>query len=156
MTVIFEDTTYVLNVSTKEEIFEKISSDLLKKDLITESFLEKIIERERSYPTGLNMRPVNPEYPNIAIPHTESEYVKTTRIVPIKLMKPVLFNNMIDPSETLEVSFLFMILNGKGETQAGLLAQIMDFINSSNKNELLSCLNSDDPKRIYEFISNNF
>ncbi len=154
--MIFEDTTYVLNVSTKEEIFEKISSDLLKKDLITESFLEKIIERERSYPTGLNMRPVNPEYPNIAIPHTESEYVKTTRIVPIKLMKPVLFNNMIDPSETLEVSFLFMILNGKGETQAGLLAQIMDFINSSNKNELLSCLNSDDPKRIYEFISNNF
>ena len=46
--------------------------------------------------------------PNIAIPHTESEFVKTCRIVPVKLNHPITFHNMIAPDASFEVRFLFM------------------------------------------------
>ncbi|MDK8252740.1 PTS sugar transporter subunit IIA, partial [Enterococcus faecalis] len=79
------------------------------KKLVTPDFLTNLLEREHNYPTGLSLTPIDPALPNIAIPHTESTFVRTTRIIPIKLKQSLSFHNMIIPDETLSVSFLFMI-----------------------------------------------
>lgn len=114
------------------------------------------MEREHNYPTGLSLTPIDPELPNIAIPHTESTFVRTTRIIPIKLNQPLSFHNMIIPNETLSVSFLFMILNENGIEQTGLLATIMDFINTTDRSSLLAFFQCEDKEEVYHFLQKNF
>lgn len=153
--LICRDTVFVSDGLSQEEVFEDVSRQLVEKDLVSKDFLKNLLERERQYPTGLDLTPVHPLLTNIAIPHTESEFVKTTRIVPIKLINPIEFYNMINPEEVLQVSFLFMILNGNGEAQAGLLACIMDFINATNYQNLLELFSSTNTQEIYDFLNKN-
>ena len=47
-------------------------------------------------------------------------------------MTPVSFNNMINPAESFQVSFLFMILNNDPEAQANILSDIMGFISTAD------------------------
>lgn len=152
----FKDTTYVSSRSTQEEVFEEVYLDLLNKQLVTEDFWASLLERERNYPTGLDLSPVSEVLPDIAIPHTESEYVRTTRIIPIKLKNEITFHNMISPSDQISVRFLFMILNENGEAQAGMLADIMDFINSVDKEKLCAFFNLQDIEAIYQFLEEHF
>ncbi|HDU8551633.1 TPA: PTS sugar transporter subunit IIA, partial [Enterococcus faecalis] len=112
--------------------------------------------REHNYPTGLSLTPIDPALPNIAIPHTESTFVRTTRIIPIKLKQSLSFHNMIIPDETLSVSFLFMILNENGIEQTGLLATIMDFINTTDRSSLLAFFQCEDKEEVYRFLQKNF
>ena len=157
MTSLFNrETVYVTDKASPTEVFEEVYLDLLKKKLVTNEFLTSLLEREKHYPTGLDLTPVDGDLPNIAIPHTESDFVRTTRIIPIRLQTPLTFHNMIAPDNQLSVSFLFMILNENGEEQAGLLADIMDFINATEKPALLSFLSSDSPEEIYQFLEKNF
>ncbi|MBV7389769.1 PTS sugar transporter subunit IIA [Enterococcus sp. ALS3] len=156
MSLFSEDTIYVSEKNSQTAVFEEIYQSLLAKKLVSENFLDNLIEREVNYPTGLDLAPISQELPNIAIPHTESEFVNTTRIVPIKLKKDIPFHNMIQPDEVMNVRFLFMILNQNGEEQSGLLADIMDFINSVEQTELIQFFNEEDPKMIYQFLKKNF
>ncbi|MGM0239105.1 PTS sugar transporter subunit IIA [Enterococcus sp. AZ103] len=156
MSLFSEDTIYVSEKNSQTAVFEEIYQSLLAKKLVSENFLDNLIEREVNYPTGLDLAPISQELPNIAIPHTESEFVNTTRIVPIKLKKDIPFHNMIQPDEVMNVRFLFMILNQNGEEQSGLLADIMDFINSVEQTELIQFFNEEDPKMIYQFLEKNF
>ena len=63
---------------------------------------------------------------------------------------------MISPSDHLSVRFLFMILNENGEAQAGMLADIMDFINSVDKKELCAFFKLEDTEAIYQFLEEHF
>ncbi len=151
-----EDEVYISKASTQEDVFREIADSLLKKDLVTKDFINNLMEREQNYPTGIDMSVVSPKIPNIAIPHTESEFVKVRLIVPIKLDKEISFHNMIDPSKEFPVKFLFMILNNDPEGQSNILAQIMDFMARTSENELVPFFKSDDPKEIYSFLSRKF
>lgn len=151
-----KETIYHFNVPDIESAFKLVSEDLTKKGLVKEGFLESVLNREKNYPTGLDMSPVNPEFPNIAVPHTESEYVNCCRIVPIRLEQAIVFHNMIKPSETLKVSYLFMILNNDGAVQSNILAQIMDFINSLSLEEAKSFFKEEDTDLIYNFLIQKF
>lgn len=150
------ETIYFSNKNTQQQVFEDVYLDLLKKDLVTPDFLNNLLARENKYPTGLSLAPIDASLPNIAIPHTESEFVKATRIVPIKLQAPLLFHNMINLDEELPVSFLFLILNQNGLEQTGLLAEIMDFINGTDRASLLEFFQYENTQEIYYFLEKNF
>lgn len=109
-TLFTKDRIYISNQVKQEDVFAEVYQDLLRQDCVTEEFLTNLLEREENYPTGIALAPVDLKLPNIAIPHTESQFVKTSGIVPIKLNNQVIFHNMIKPEEKLDVSFLFMIL----------------------------------------------
>lgn len=147
---------FVSDKNSKEEVFKQIHQQLLLKGDVNESFYTSLIERENSYPTGLDLSPVDKRLNNIAIPHTEPEFVNTQKIVPIKLNKNIKFNNMIDPNSTLDVSFIFLLLNNKPDSQSNLLALIMDFINRTPINELCTFFNMTDQEEIYQFLNTNF
>ncbi len=101
---------------------------------------------------GLILRRFPRNLPNVAIPHTEGEFVNTRMIVPIELVHPVKFHNMIEPDKELDVKFLFMILNNDPEGQANILAQIMDFLNSTPVEQLKQLFSSKSTSEIYEFL----
>ncbi|MDO4680571.1 MAG: PTS sugar transporter subunit IIA [Aerococcus sp.] len=152
----YESTVFISSTKTQAELFETVSKMLKEQDLVTEDFYKNLVEREENYPTGMDMTPVNPNYVNIAIPHTEVEYVKTTRIVPIKLENPLTFHNMINPSTTLEVGFAFMILNEDPEGQVNILARIMDFFNRLTEEEAMHFFSLEDAQAIYQFLDEKF
>lgn len=155
-TFFFEDTVFVSDATTQADIFTDVSGRLLTAGYVAPAFLENVIEREENYPTGLDMSPVDPELPNFAIPHTEPEFAKTCRIVPVKLIHPVEWHSMTDPSQTITVSFLFMILNDDAQAQVGILAKIMDFVNTLGASRVKQLFSMTDPHRIYEFLVQNF
>lgn len=151
-----KETIFVSNESSQEEIFKQLADQLFEKGLVTEDFLNNLLERERQYPTGIDLSVIHSDLPNVAIPHTEGEFVKVRKIVPVKLTQPVTFYNMIQPDKELTVTFLFMILNDSPDEQVNLLAEIMDFLNSTDSEKLNSFFNSTDTTAIYEFLKNNF
>ena len=85
----FEDTVFVCDRTTQEDVFTEIANKLSLKNYVAPAFLENIIERDKGYPTGMDMSVVDPELPSFAVPHTEVEFVHTRRIVPVKLTTPV-------------------------------------------------------------------
>lgn len=154
--LIFEESIFITNKSSKEAVFKEIADALNVVGDVKNNFLEHVIEREKNYPTGMDLSLLDKDYPNIAIPHTETEFVNTTKIIPVKLSVPIEFQNMISPHNNIKVSFLFMILNHDKNKQSQLLAKIMDFINSQTKDDLLKFFALDDTKEIYNYLIKNF
>ncbi len=145
---------YISDAKTKDDLFKELFYKLKKDDLVTDDFLEMVKTREKSYPTGMDMSLVDPNISNIAIPHTEPSAVKMTRIIPVKLNNNISFNNMIDPSQVLEVKFIFMILNDESGNQTNILSDIMDFVTQTP--DINNLFNIDSVDEIYKFIEENF
>lgn len=150
------DTVYLPALGTREDVLKEVSADLLTKGLVTEGFLPNLLERERAYPTGMDLSVVDPDLPNFAAPHTECEFVRETRLVPVRLARPVAWGDMLDPSREIEVSFLFMILNKDMEAQTGILARIMDFVNGLGPQGLRDFFSLSDPAEIHAFLVERF
>ncbi|MFT8728215.1 MAG: PTS sugar transporter subunit IIA [Liquorilactobacillus ghanensis] len=147
---------FVSQFSTQKEVFEEISQALLDEGLVKKEFLENLMNREQNFPTGIDLSVVDPELPNVAIPHTEGEFVNIRRVIPIKLLKPIKFFNMIQPDQELEVKFMFMILNNDPDGQANILAQIMNFLTVTPKENLKEFFEMQEPKEIFDFLNDNF
>ena len=110
-----------------------------------------MIEREKSFPTGLDMEFLGKDLPNVAIPHTDTIHNLTENVVVVRLEKPVTFHNMIAPDKEVEVSLLFFIINNSSSSQTNILAQLMDFFTGNGHLEALSKIT--EPKALFQYIS---
>lgn len=151
-----KDAVYIIDSVDRDMVFSDVYRNLLKAGYVKGNFLSHVLEREDLYPTGIDTSPISKELPNIAIPHTEGEFVNARLIVPVLLKHPIRFNNMVDPQKTLDVSFLFMILNNDPTGQANVLAQIMDFLAHTSVDKLMELFSLDSTKEIYDFLTENF
>lgn len=151
-----KDAVYISDSVDRDMVFSDVYRNLLKAGYVKGNFLSHVLEREDLYPTGIDTSPISKELPNIAIPHTEGEFVNARLIVPVLLKHPIRFNNMVDPQKTLDVSFLFMILNNDPTGQANVLAQIMDFFAHTSVDKLMELFSLDSTKEIYDFLTENF
>lgn len=150
------DAIFISNQDTQDLVLKDTYDELLKSGYVKGDFLGHIIEREHNFPTGLSTKTLGKNLPNIAIPHTEGEFVNKRLIVPVSLTNPVIFNNMIKPQEKLEVKFLFMLLDTHPDGQAKLLSLVMDFLAKTSEKELKNLFNFKDPDTIYEFLLQKF
>ncbi len=144
----------IIDVLDKNEAFNKIYKHLLKNDSVTKDFIQMIKEREKNYPTGMDLSVIGKDIPNIAIPHTEPYCVKKTGIVAVKLKRKIKFNNMIDPDKELFVKFLFVILNSGDGEQTDILAHIMDFVTKDSN--IKDFFNINTTEEIYNYLKKNF
>ena len=147
---------FVTEQTTQAAIFQEVADKLVEKQYVKPEFLVNLSEREKNYPTGIDMSVVNPDYPNVAIPHTEGEFVNVRLVVPIKLVHPVEFHNMIDPIDKFDVSFLFMILNNDPDGQANVLAEIMGFLTTTPAEDLENLFGETNRAAIYSFLNTFF
>lgn len=150
------DAVFVSDQLKQDLVLKEVYDKLLERGYVKGNFLSHIVEREHNFPTGLDTKTLGQNIPNIAVPHTEGEFVNTRLIVPVALKQPVLFHNMIKPEETLEVKFLFMLLDNDPDGQAKLLASVMDFLADTPANELREVFNFTDPQAIYAFLKQKF
>ena len=146
-----ENLVFCLNPSTQEELFDQVADLLESRNVVKSTYRAAIKEREKSFPTGLDMGFLGKELPNVAIPHTDIQHNLTEKVVVVRLAHPITFHNMIAPDKEVSVSFGFFIINNSSTAQTNILAQLMEFFTGSGHLEELSKLET--PAALYRFIS---
>ena len=146
-----KDLVFCLQAKNQTDLFEQVASLLEERQIVTPTYRSALIEREKSFPTGLDMEFLGKDLPNVAIPHTDIVHNLTENVVVVRLDKPVTFHNMIAPDKEVQVSLLFFIINNSSSSQTNILAQLMDFFTSNGNLEALSKLDSED--KLYQYIT---
>ena len=146
-----KDLVFCLEADNQEQLFDQVATLLEEKKVVTDTYRSALIEREKMFPTGLDMEFLGKDLPNVAIPHTDTIHNLTENVVVVRLPKPVKFHNMIAPDKEVEVSLLFFIINNSSSSQTNILAQLMDFFTGNGHLEALSKLT--DPEALYQYIS---
>ena len=147
-----QDLIFKEEFTNLDEAFEAMADKLFKRGLVKETYLEAIKEREKNYPTGIDLSVVEKNFPNVAIPHTESQYCNATYVILVKLKNEITVKNMMDSNIELQVKYLFMILNEAGGEQANILANIMGFV--TDKANIDSLEKAETIKELYEVVQN--
>ena len=146
-----KDLVFCLEADNQEQLFDQVATLLEEKKVVTDTYRSALIEREKMFPTGLDMEFLGKDLPNVAIPHTDTIHNLTENVVVVRLAKPVTFHNMIAPDKEVEVSLLFFIINNSSSSQTNILAQLMDFFTGNGHLEALSKLTN--PEALYQYIS---
>ena len=142
---------FCLHAKDQTDLFEQVASLLEERQIVTPTYRSALIEREKSFPTGLDMEFLGKDLPNVAIPHTDIVHNLTENVVVVRLDQPVTFHNMIAPDKEVQVSLLFFIINNTSSSQTNILAQLMDFFTFNGNLEALSKLDSED--KLYQYIT---
>ena len=146
-----KDLVFCLEEDNQEQLFDQVATLLEEKKVVTDTYRSALIEREKMFPTGLDMEFLGKDLPNVAIPHTDTIHNLTENVVVVRLAKPVTFHNMIAPDKEVEVSLLFFIINNSSSSQTNILAQLMDFFTGNGHLEALSKIT--EPEALFQYIS---
>ena len=146
-----KDLVFCLEADNQEQLFDQVATLLEEKKVVTDTYRSALIEREKMFPTGLDMEFLGKDLPNVAIPHTDTLHNLTENVVVVRLAKPVTFHNMIAPDKEVEVSLLFFIINNSSSSQTNILAQLMDFFTGNGHLEALSKIT--EPEALFQYIS---
>ena len=146
-----KDLVFCLEADNQEQLFDQVATLLEEKKVVTDTYRSALIEREKMFPTGLDMEFLGKDFPNVAIPHTDTIHNLTENVVVVRLAKPVTFHNMIAPDKEVEVSLLFFIINNSSSSQTNILAQLMDFFTGNGHLEALSKIT--EPEALFQYIS---
>ena len=149
--VFSKDLVFCLEADNQEQLFDQVATLLEEKKVVTDTYRSALIEREKMFPTGLDMEFLGKDLPNVAIPHTDTIHNLTENVVVVRLAKPVTFHNMIAPDKEVEVSLLFFIINNSSSSQTNILAQLMDFFTGNGHLEALSKIT--EPEALFQYIS---
>ena len=133
-----------------EEVFQQVGGALTAAGYTKSTYVEALIEREREYPTGLDV-----DGWGVAIPHTPVEHVHSETVIAIAIFKnPVEFVQMGTDDETVGVRIVFMLaIAGKpGEHGAHLdeLQRIIAIIQDTGL--LQNLLNAQSAEEIIKLI----
>lgn len=135
-----------VKATTEDDLFNIIGNRLLQKGYVNEGYLTGIKEREEKYPTGLIT-----QYLNIALPHSDSEFIETPFIYIVRLTNPVLVKQMGD-SQEMEVHDLFFLGIKDSTKQVNLLSQLMEMF--MDKRFVTDYISYKNEFEIFELISN--
>lgn len=119
--------TIVEELLSKEEIVRKVSAPLLAAGLVKSSYPNALLEREKSFPTGLPTEGIG-----VAIPHTDCEHVIMAAIAIGILRHPTQFQNMVDPEQTIDVRILFMLAIDEPHGQVEMLQRLTDVLQDAS------------------------
>lgn len=137
-----------INASCKkpQDIFEMVALKAREGNRVTENFLEKILERERVFPTGLQL-----DGYAVAIPHTDPECVNEQFIAVITSDEGILFKRMDDPNEEVVANAIFMLGLNEPHNQLEVLQQLVAILQDRTSVEKMLLM--EDETDIIELLS---
>jgi PTS system galactitol-specific IIA component len=114
--------TTLSNLDKNEDLLSCVSRKLLEADYVNDEYEKAILEREREYPTGLEIT----KELSVAIPHVDPGYVKKEALVVIKPEKFIKFRKMDDPDVEIPVSIIFLLLIRDPDGYVKFLAKLTE------------------------------
>lgn len=150
MNVIFKKELVFFDIDSnnRTELFSSISSELLQRDLVTTEYEGALNEREDSFPTGLRTK-----RKDIAIPHTDPQYIKEAFIAIVKPKHSIRMLQMGDNTELDSELFLFLGIKNPKE-QVPMLASLMELFRDDAFLDKLD--SADTEEKLFELFNNNF
>jgi len=120
--------TLNLDSQSSSDVIQHLGSKLLDAGLVKASFVNAALEREKIMPTGLPLGGTI----NAAIPHTDVEHVYKAGVAMATLTQPVTFQNMVNPTEGVEVRIVFLLALDQPKSQIEMLQEIAGVLQNPN------------------------
>ncbi|MCG7338929.1 PTS sugar transporter subunit IIA [Staphylococcus sp. ACRSN] len=137
-----------LEANQSEEALKKLSNLMYNNGDVKSSYTDAVIERERTFATGLPTAPYA-----VAIPHTDIQHVNDKSIGIAVLKNTVPFVIMGELEETTDVKLIFMLAMDKEAAQLSLLQKLMGIfqneqtlttlVNAKHKQEIVTLIKSE-------------
>ncbi|MFD1414849.1 PTS sugar transporter subunit IIA [Oceanobacillus jeddahense] len=137
------------NSDSKSDFFKEVSVWLNKQGYVTESFGEAIYNREIEFPTGLHTASFD-----VAIPHTDPQYIIDPFIAVVRPDKPIAFKEMGNLNNEIAARLIFVIGFKKGEDQLEILKRLMAMFNDQEVMNRYMSLNKEE--EIFSELVNYF
>ncbi len=124
-------------------IEEALAGILHEGGYVKESYASALHEREKVFPTALDVGGIN-----VAIPHCDTEHVNRGALCVGVLKHPVTWRRMDDGSKTCEVSLVVMLALDEAHAHLEMLQKVIGLIQDQ---ELVAAIIAcDDQKKIYD------
>jgi PTS system galactitol-specific IIA component len=112
-----------LQARTDAEAIAALAALLYQHGYVRDTFEAAVLERERTFATGLP----TPEI-QVAIPHADVEHVLRQGIAIGVLQEPVAFGEMGDPESTVAVRIVCMLAVSQSEMLVSLLRNLVEVL----------------------------
>ncbi len=109
-----------MNARSAREVVDRLARRLEEAGFVRPTFAAAVWEREEKQPTGL---PLAGDI-HVAIPHADIEHVIAPALAVATLEHPVLFHNMVNPTETVPVSIVIVMALNEAHAQVEMLQQL--------------------------------
>ncbi len=129
----------------REDLLSRLSDILYEKGYVKQSFKQAILEREKVFPTGLPTLGVK-----VALPHTDTEHVIKPAILISTLKEPVVFKEMGNGVNDIDVGIVFLLAVKNPAYQVKLLRKLINMF--SKENILLSLKECKNAQCIYDIL----
>ena len=140
---------YVARGTDCEAVLREMAGYLARQGLVKESYCQAVLDREKTFPTGIPADPVA-----VAIPHSDREHVLETAVLVAKTERPVPFRRIDDPDGSVEVGVVFMMAIDSNQGQLDTITRVMDLIQDPGVIEALAA--SADPEEIRAIAARAF
>ena len=135
------------NIKSKDDFFKTKAGILEELQLVEETYLEAVVEREKEYPTGLRLENIS-----IAIPHTTVNHIKEPFIYFNRLTNnEVNFIQMGTDDVVVKPEYILLLGIKEPKEQVNLLAELMDLFNQKDFIEAIR--NAKSEKEIIKLFS---
>ena len=135
-----------LEVQDKQEAIAFLADKLLKAGKVKDTYMQAVLDREKSYPTGLSFGTYA-----IAMPHTFAQHVNEPCIAVARLKNTVKFVQMGTNDTEVDVGLIMMMAITNPEEQIGYLKKILTLY-SSKDNILGKVMDSNSIEEIYDYL----
>jgi len=106
-----------------EEVMEVLGGELTSQGYAKETYVNALIGREKSFPTGIDMNGVG-----VAIPHTDPDHINKAGIAIGVLREPVSFLQMGTTDVEVKVQVVFVLAITDPNAHIGTLQRIIQII----------------------------
>lgn len=133
---------------SRDQVLKVLADRLYEKGLVKTTYYNAILEREKVFPTGLDVQGIN-----AAIPHCDICNVIDGALCVGVLHKPTQFARMDDPDTEIDVKLIVMMALVEPHGHIEMLQKIIALI--QDQDLLKQMTGSNDPKEIYTLIKNH-
>lgn len=134
-----------LKAGTSEEVFKTLGGKMISEGYCKDSYVNALIEREKDFPTGINMGEIG-----IAIPHTDKKHVKKGAVAIGVLKEPVHFFQMGTTDEPVNARLIFMLAVEDPKEHLVFLQRILMVL--QDQSVLARIIETENKKEIIEII----
>lgn len=109
-----------MQVIDQTDFFNQVSDRLFHQKVVEDTFKDAITEREKNYPTGLQL-----ENFSVAIPHTDVVHVKEAFVSVNRLSESIVFYQMGTDDVLVPVKDILVLGIKDPKNQVGVLSELM-------------------------------
>ncbi|MDR0621224.1 MAG: PTS sugar transporter subunit IIA [Deltaproteobacteria bacterium] len=110
-----------ISAADRTDLLTRLCHEAHNRGLVTEGYLEAVLDREKQYPTGLETNIIR-----VAVPHAlDKSHVLRSAILVAKLKEPVLFKEMGEGEIDVPAEIVFLLAMNGPKVQLKILQKIV-------------------------------